>query len=137
WLRPAGDRVRRLMICEKPTGGVCDPAGMAAPDDASLRSLVSLPDVARTLASSLLGGLPYTAIALLLILRVRDAGGDYGDGGIVAGAFSVGLAALSPLVGRLVDLRGHRAVLLPAAVVSSVPLVVIAIAPDSTPVAAF
>jgi len=107
---------------------------MAAPHDASLRSLVTLPEVPRTLASSLLGRLPYTAIALLLILRVRDTGGDYGDGGIVAGAFSVGLAALSPLVGRLVDLRGHRAVLLPAAIVSSVPLVVIALAPDDTPV---
>jgi MFS family permease len=108
---------------------------MAAPHDASLRTLVTLPGVPRTLASSLLGRLPYTAIALLLILRVRDTGGDYGDGGIVAGAFSVGLAALSPLIGRLVDTRGHRAVLLPAALVSSVPLVVIALAPDDTPIA--
>ena len=33
------------------------------------------------------------------------------------------------------DLRGHRAVLLPAAIVSSVPLVVIALAPEATPVA--
>ena len=107
---------------------------MAAPHDASLRSLVTLPEVPRTLASSLLGRLPYTAIALLLILRVRDAGGDYGDGGIVAGAFAVGLAAISPFMGRLVDLRGHRAVLLPAAIISSVPLVVIALAPDDTPV---
>ena len=39
-------------------------------------------------------------------------------------------------IGRLVDLRGHGAVLLPAAIVSSVPLVVIALAPDSTPVPA-
>ena len=37
----------------------------------------------------------------------------------------MGLAALSPFMGRLVDLRGHRGVLLPAAIVSSVPLVVI------------
>ena len=94
----------------------------------------TLPEVPRTLASSLLGRLPYTAIALLLILRVRDAGGGYGDGGIVAGAFAVGLAAVAPFIGRLVDLRGHRAVLLPAAIVSSVPLVVIALAPDDTPV---
>ncbi|MGE0027680.1 MAG: MFS transporter [Thermoleophilia bacterium] len=108
---------------------------MAAPPDVSLRTLVTLPEVPRTLASSLLGRLPYTAIALLLILRVRDAGGDYGDGGIVAGAFAVGLAALSPFMGRLVDQRGHRAVLLPAAIVSSVPLVVIALAPDDTPIA--
>ena len=89
---------------------------MAAPHDASLRTLVTLPEVPRTLAASLLGRLPYTAIELLLILRVRDAGGDYGDGGIVAGAFAVGLAVLSPFIGRLVDLRGHRAVLVPAAI---------------------
>lgn len=116
---------------------MCEPGGMAARHDPSLRSLVALPGVSRTLVSSLLGRLPYTAIALLLILRVRDAGGDYADGGIVGGAFSVGLAVLAPFVGRLVDLRGHRAVLVPAAVVSAVPLVAIALAPDGTPVAVF
>jgi MFS family permease len=110
---------------------------MAPPHDGSLRGLLRLPGVSRTLGSSLLGRLPYAAIALLLILRVRDAGGDYADGGVVAGAFSVGLAGLAPFVGRLVDVRGQRAVLLPAAVISAVPLVAIALAPDGTPVAVF
>src|SRR5690349_15321601 len=119
-------------MCENLSAAVWHPGGMAARHDASLRSLVTLPGVPRTLVTSLLGRLPYTAIALLLILRVRDAGGDYADGGIVGGAFSVGLAVLAPFVGRLVDLRGHRAVLVPTAVASAVALVAIALAPDAT-----
>ena len=50
----------------------------------TLRSLFDLPEVGRTLAASLVGRLPYTAIELLLILRVRDLGGGYAAGGIAA-----------------------------------------------------
>ena len=47
----------------------------------SLRSLLAIPEVGRTLAASLLGRLPYTAIGLLLILHVREIGGDYARAG--------------------------------------------------------
>ena len=69
--------------------------------------------VGRTLSASLLGRLPYTAIGLLMILRVRETGGGYAEGGAAAGAFAVGLSLLGPFVGRLVDRHGQRAVLLP------------------------
>ena len=100
----------------------------------SLRSLLAMPEVGRTLGASLLGRLPYTTLGLLLILRVRDLGGDYAQGGAVAGAFALGLACLSPVVGRLVDLRGQTAVLVPCAIAASLTLVAIAVVPDATPV---
>ena len=101
----------------------------------SLISVLRLPDVARTLVSSLLGRLPYTAIGLLLILRVRGMGGSYAEGGAVVAAFAVGLAAGAPLVGRMVDRRGQTLVLMCCAVAASLPLLAIALVPDATPVA--
>lgn len=99
----------------------------------SLRSLLGMPEVGRTLASSLAGRLPYTAIELLVILRVRELGGSFGEGGIAAAGFALGLACLSPLVGRLVDMKGQRAVLLPAAAGCALALIAIALVPDSAP----
>jgi MFS family permease len=105
--------------------------------ETSLRSLLGLPQVGRTLSASLLGRLPYTAIGLLLILRVRETGGGYAEGGAAAGAFAVGLALLGPVVGRLVDRHGQRAVLLPCAVLCALPLTAAALVPDDTHVAVF
>src|SRR5512147_3218356 len=107
----------------------------ASTETASLRALFALPEVARTLAASLAARLPYTAIELLLILRVRELGGGYAGGGAAAAGFALGLAIVSPLVGRLVDIRGQRAVLLPTAFGCAVPLVAIALLPTGTPVA--
>jgi MFS family permease len=100
----------------------------------SLRSLVAIPEVARTLTASLLGRLPYTATGLLLILQVRELGGDYAQGGVAAGAFALGIALVSPLIGRLVDRHGQRAVLLPCALLAALPLVAVALLPAGTPV---
>jgi MFS family permease len=101
----------------------------------SLISVLRLPDVARTLVSSLLGRLPYSAVGLLLILRVRGMGGSYAEGGAVVAAFALGLAVGSPLVGRMVDRRGQTLVLMCCAVAASLPLVAIAFVPDATPIA--
>lgn len=115
---------------------MCQPGRMASTTDAvSIRSLFGISEVPRTLGSSLAGRLPYTAIGLLLILHVRETGAGYAGGGLVAGAFAVGLAVVAPFIGRLVDVRGQRAVLVPAAIASAVPLVVIALAPEATPLA--
>jgi MFS family permease len=100
----------------------------------SLISVLRLPDVARTLVSSLLGRLPYTAIGLLLILRVRGMGGSYAEGGAVVAAFALGLAAGAPLVGRMVDRRGQTLVLMCCAIAASLPLLAVALVPDATPI---
>ena len=102
----------------------------------SLIFVLRLPDVTRTLVASLLGRLPYTAIGLLMILRVREMGGSYAEGGLVVASFSLALAVGSPFVGRLVDRRGQSRVLVLCAVAASLPLAAMALVPDATPIAA-
>ncbi len=130
-LNPLGDRAASPRPAGR--GALWQPWWMAS-ETASLRSLLALPELGRTLGASLAGRLPYTAIGLLLILRVRDLGGGYAEGGVVAGAFALGLACLSPFVGRLVDVRGQSAVLVPCAIASSASLVAIALVPAATPI---
>ncbi len=103
--------------------------------DTSLRSLIGLPQVGRTLAASLVARLPYTAIGLLLILRVRETGRGYAEGGAVAAAFIFGLALVGPVVARRIDRHGQRAVLLPCAALSALALVAAALVPDRSPLA--
>lgn len=103
---------------------------------APLRALLAIPEVARTLGSSLLARLPFTSIGLLLILQVRAAGGSWAQGGVAAGAFAFGIAAVGPFLARLTDRRGQRAVLVPCAVVSAGALLAVALLPGSAPVAA-
>src|SRR3954471_20976413 len=78
---------------------------------AMVRAVLRTPGVARVFAASLLGRIPAGALGLLLILRVRELGGGYADGGAIAGAFSLGYATAAPLVGRLVDARGQTRIL--------------------------
>src|SRR5919202_138221 len=87
----------------------------------------------RVFGASLVGRIPAGALGLLLILRVRELGGGYADGGAVAGAFSLGYATAAPLVGRLVDARGQTRV--PGATASAVSgaLAALALAPAGTP----
>src|ERR671933_91313 len=94
------------------------------------------PGVARVLVASLVGRIPAGALGLLLILRVRELGGGYADGGAVAGAFSLGYATAAPLVGRLVDARGQTRVLAATAAAASGALAALALAPDGAPLAA-
>ena len=94
------------------------------------------PGVARVFAASLLGRIPAGALGLLLILRVRELGGGYADGGAVAGAFSLGYATAAPLVGRLVDARGQTRVLAATATAVGGALAALALAPHGTPLGA-
>ena len=96
--------------------------------------MLRLPDVARTLAASLLGRLPYTAIGLLMILRVREMGGSYAEGGLVVAAFSLALAAGAPFVGRMADRHGQTLVLVLCGLAASLPLVAMALVSDATPI---
>lgn len=69
----------------------------------------------------------------MLVLRVRDLGGSYTLGGLVSGAFALGLAAGAPLLGRAVDARGQTRVLTFAAALSGVALTALAAVPDGAP----
>src|SRR5215210_2180362 len=99
-----------------------------------VRALLSTPGVARVFGASMVGRVPAGALGLLLILRARELGGGYADGGLVGGAFAFGLGAAAPLVGRVVDARGQTRVLVAGAAACAGALGALALVPAGTPV---
>src|SRR3954462_5919656 len=99
------------------------------------RAVLRTPGVARVFAASLLGRIPAGALGLVLILRVRELGGGYADGGAVAGALSLGYAAPAPPGARPLHARGQTRVLAATAVAVGAALAAVALAPAGTPLA--
>src|SRR3954447_19744955 len=98
-----------------------------------VRTVLSSPGVARVFYASMVGRIPAGALGLLLVLRVRELGGGFADGGLAAGALSLGLGIAAPLVGRVVDARGQTRVLAGSATACAGALAALALAPAGTP----
>ena len=80
---------------------------------APYRSVLRIPGMRLFLLVALIARIPGTATSTALTLSVvLDRHLGYGAAGAVAAAFTIGLAAGSPLLGRVVDRRGPRPVLL-------------------------
>ena len=79
-------------------------------------SLLSRPDVLQAFLSSFVGRIPIGIAGLSILLLVQSVEESYVRAGTIAGAYVAGLAAASPLLGRLVDRIGPRRVLLACAV---------------------
>src|SRR4051812_50137331 len=97
-----------------------------------VRTVLSVPGVARVFCTSMLGRIPAGALGLLMVLRVRELGGGYADGGLVAAALSLGMGTAAPLVGRVVDARGQTRVLAASATVCGAALAALALVPAGT-----
>src|SRR3954463_7612273 len=97
-----------------------------------VRTVLSAPGVARVFSASMVGRIPAGALGLLLVLRVRELGGGFADGGLVAGGRSPGLGAAAPLVGRVVDARGQTRVLAGSATACAGALAALALVPAGT-----
>ncbi|SHG82667.1 Major Facilitator Superfamily protein [Jatrophihabitans endophyticus] len=95
---------------------------------AQLRAVLSTPQVPHLLAFALVGRLPTAMSALAVLLLVRGQGGTYTLAGGLAALLTAGTAVGQPLLARVVDRRGQPAVLVLAALVSSVAFVVLALA---------
>ncbi|EFK98819.1 transmembrane transporter [Streptomyces sp. SPB78] len=80
------------------------------------------PYASRLLSSTLLGRLPNAVGHIAIVVHVREQGGGYALAGALAAVYGLATAAGQPLLGRAVDLRGQRAVLLPAAVLSALAM---------------
>jgi MFS family permease len=98
---------------------------------ASYRPIFNLPHARRLIASGFLARVPYGINPLATVLLARKATGSFADAGAVSAALTVGWGAVAPLLGRLVDRRGQRAVLLPAATLNAAALVAMAAAASS------
>ena len=75
-------------------------------------TLLSKPDVRLTVGISLLGRLPIGVTGLAILLLVQSETGSFAQGGLASGCYVAGLAAVAPVLGRLIDRYGPRAVLL-------------------------
>lgn len=86
---------------------------------ARYKSVLTLPGMRTFMLVSLIARIPGTAWTTALTLSiVLDRHRSYAEAGAATAAFTVGLAIGSPLVGRAIDRRGARPVLLLTGVVS-------------------
>ncbi|GAA3106519.1 MFS transporter [Kribbella aluminosa] len=81
------------------------------------------------LVSSLLARLPMLATMVPIAFLAKDASGSFRWAGVVAGAYSIGMAIAGPLWSRAADRRGPRGVLLVTGIGWSVALLAIALLP--------
>lgn len=71
--------------------------------------------------------LPIGIVALAIVLFVREHADSYAAAGAVAGAFGAALGVSSPILGRLIDRRGMRGVVVPAALVHACAMVALVV----------
>jgi len=95
---------------------------------ARYRSFVREPDVARLMAMALIARMPLGTLSFAMLMHVRDFTGSFADAGIAVGAYYAAAAAFSPLIGRIVDRRGPKGVLLVTGIVCPLALLVIVVA---------
>jgi MFS family permease len=74
--------------------------------------LLSQPGLGSTILASLLGRLPIGIAGLAILMLAQDTTGSFATGGAVAACYVAGLAAVAPLLGRLIDRYGPRTILL-------------------------
>ncbi|MFS0694963.1 MFS transporter [Streptomyces nitrosporeus] len=82
---------------------------------------------ARLLTGTLVGRLPNATAPIAIVLFVRAEGGSYTLAGVLAAVYGLGTAVGQPLLGRAVDLYGQPRVQLPAAVLSALGTVLLAV----------
>lgn len=79
-------------------------------------ALLELREFRQIILVSLLGRLPIGICGLAILLLVRLATGSFAAGGAASGCYVAGLAAIAPVLGRLIDRYGPRATLLASAI---------------------
>jgi len=104
----------------------------AAPESlrgtARLRAVIGAPGARGLLFMRTLGALPVGMVPLGIILLLRAHGRSYAVAGIADGAYALGVAAMSPVLGRLIDRAGMARVLAPLALLFPALLVAVTFA---------
>jgi predicted MFS family arabinose efflux permease len=78
-------------------------------------ALLVQPALRSTIAASVLGRLPIGIAGLAILMLAQDTTGSFGSAGALAACYVAGLAAVAPLLGRLIDRYGPRPTLLSCA----------------------
>ncbi|WP_405800531.1 MFS transporter [Streptomyces sp. NBC_01506] len=89
--------------------------------------ILKAPHAARLLTGTLVGRLPSATGHIAIVLFTRDAGGSYTLAGALTAVYGLSTAIGQPLLGRAVDLVGQPRVQLPAALVSALGMVLLAV----------
>ncbi|MEW2140879.1 MFS transporter [Streptomyces sp. NPDC005409] len=104
---------------------------------AGYAQLLGTRHAARLLVGTLVGRLPNAVAPIAIVLFTRAEGGSYTLAGALAAAYGVANAVGQPLLGRAVDLFGQPRVQLPAAVVSALGMVWLALSGTGSVAAAY
>ncbi len=92
------------------------------------RSFLRLPDVAWLLATALITRLPIASLTLAMLMHVRALTGSFAQAGLTVGVDLAASAIAAPALGRIIDRRGPRAVMLVTGIVCPSALVFILLA---------
>ena len=95
-----------------------------------------MPGMGRLFLASVVGRLPIGMSGLAILLLVQTESGSFAAGGLATGSYVTGLAAVAPLLGRIIDRNGPRLTLLVCALLfpaSMAALVAAVSAGASTP----
>lgn len=87
--------------------------------------VLTAPQVPSLSIASIVARLPFGMGGISLIIFVHAHTGSFGIAGLATGCYTAGFALAGPFLGRAVDRRGPRPVLVPAAVVCALALVAI------------
>lgn len=74
------------------------------------RRILASPHVLSLSLASVVARLPVGMGGIAIVIYLHEQTGSFGAAGLAAGAFTLGLGGTGPLLGRLVDRRGARAV---------------------------
>jgi predicted MFS family arabinose efflux permease len=102
------------------------------PGEASrFREILSIPTVQLAMVALVTSQFVMVLIMTMTPLHIRDNGGDLGTVGIVMMAHTLGMFAISPLTGRLVDWQGPRRIILLAVVTLVIAALITTLAPTA------
>ena len=82
---------------------------------APYRSVLASRELRYLFAASIIGRLPIGMSGLAILLLVQGATQSFATGGAATGCYVAGLAGVAPAIGRVIDRRGPRAMLIGAA----------------------
>jgi len=89
------------------------------------RDFLRLPDVAKLLAIALVTRMPIGTLSLSMLLHVRARTDSFAVAGAAVGAFWIATAITAPILGRIVDRRGARTLLVVTGTLFSLILAVL------------
>lgn len=89
------------------------------------RAFLRLPDTVALMTMALVSRMPIGMLSLALLMHLRDLSGSFSTAGAVVGSYLFTSALAAPMLGRIVDHRGPRGVLLVAGTVQPAVLLLI------------